>query len=106
MDFRTKLTVPISRLAKSVGARSYARFHEVLSGKRQPSVALAKRIEVATDGLIRWWEFFGETSAPLVMKPAVGNDLAVVVALNEPGAATREETKSNSNAHDSLQGVA
>lgn len=95
----------IRRLQQALG-KDYSHIWHVLKGETQPSVALAKRIEVATDGLIRWTEFFGETPVPLVVEPAVSDDLAVVVALNEPGAAAREETKSNSNAHDSLQGVA
>lgn len=57
-DFRDRLEQPITHLQKAVGIRSYSFMHGVLSGKEPCSVDLAKRIEAATGGAIRWTEFF------------------------------------------------
>jgi hypothetical protein len=58
MDFRGRLTTPITRLQRQLGVSSYSWFYGVIAGYNTPSVPLAKRIETATNGLIRWTEFF------------------------------------------------
>lgn len=76
MDFRSRVKNK-AWLARKIGCnRTYLSL--VLSGKRGsgelivPSVGLAKRIEAATDGAIRWTEFFeAHSSAPEDPQPTV-----------------------------------
>lgn len=55
-DFRDRIP-NIKALASTLGS-DYSHLHHVLKGAIPPSVRLAKRIEAATNGLIRWTEFF------------------------------------------------
>ena len=57
-DLRARLNRPITHIQAEVGCDSYSWVWRVLAGKEQPSVALAKRIEIATKGDIKWTEFF------------------------------------------------
>jgi hypothetical protein len=59
-DLRPRLTKSITQIQREVECDSYSWVWRVLAGKEQPSVALAKRLEAATDGAIRWTEFFAE----------------------------------------------
>jgi hypothetical protein len=60
-DFRPRIP-NIMKLVHDLEA-DYSHIHSILKGARSPSVALAKRIEAATGGVIRWTEFFEETPA-------------------------------------------
>jgi len=62
MDCRTRIP-NIRALQVALGLSSYASLHMVLSGKKRPSVDLAKRIEASTGGAIRWTEFFEDPPA-------------------------------------------
>jgi len=48
----------IAALCRDLGDADYSWVHECLSGKATPSKRLAKQIEAATQGSIRWTEFF------------------------------------------------
>ena len=41
-------------------SKDYSHIHHVISGKTQPSIKLARAIEHATGGKIKWQEFFPE----------------------------------------------
>lgn len=53
--------VPNIRALTTLLGADYSHIHSVLKGAQHPSVPLAKRIESATGGAIRWWEFFPES---------------------------------------------
>ena len=57
MDLRGRIP-NIKALQRQLGLGSYDKLRLNLSGKRPPSVRLAKRIEAATNGAIHWDEFF------------------------------------------------
>ena len=107
MDLRPNLPCTVAELRARLGGRvAYASLHRVLAGRQRPSVRLAQRIEVATGGLIRWTQFFGEPAVGLVVEPAIGDDPALVVATDEPSTPARKDTEPDLNCHGSLQGVA
>lgn len=60
--------------------------YNLLRGIRRPRIELAKRIELATDGLIRWVEFF-DGPVPLHMEAAAGEPAPAIVSVNDEGSA-------------------
>jgi len=70
MDLRGR--VPnIKALQRSLKLGSYDKLYKALAGTGGISVALAKRIETATGGLIRWTEFFEEDASAHQPPPSV-----------------------------------
>lgn len=66
------------KLAQDLKA-DYSHIHYVLKGAKSPSVALAKRIETATGGVIHWTEFFEDSSHHLESRDGDGPGLGVAV---------------------------
>lgn len=57
-DFRDRLKHgEIASIARRTN-RSYEWTHAVLKGEKRPSVDVAQDIEAATEGRIKWTEFF------------------------------------------------
>lgn len=69
MSLTSRLDKPISSLANQLEV-DRPHLSLVLRLKRRPSIALAKRIEEATKGAIRWTEFFEEPSSSVAGKGA------------------------------------
>ena len=60
MDFRDRIWADgktLAEVARKVGVQE-AHFHRCVSGRAPMSLALARRIDAATSGLIRWYEWF------------------------------------------------
>lgn len=51
-DIRKKLPFSIAELQRRLGRKSYARLHEIVSGKDSCSAELALEIETATGGAV------------------------------------------------------
>lgn len=89
MDLKDRILasgLSVAEVARRAGTPT-AHLYNLLKGIRRPRFSLAKRIEAATDGLIRWTEFF-DGPVPLHMERAAGEPAPAVLAVDqEAGAA-------------------